>query len=85
MVVAGIDTGVRYTHEVLEPRYRGNLGGGVFSHDYNWLDGVDGSASAPSDDHGHGSHTVGTMVGDDGGANQVGHGARRDVDRLRRL
>ncbi len=72
MVVAGIDTGVRYTHEVLEPRYRGNLGGGVFSHDYNWLDGVDGSASSPSDDHGHGSHTVGTMVGDDGGANQVG-------------
>jgi len=72
MVVAGIDTGVRYTHEVLEPRYRGNLGGGSFDHDYNWLDGVDGSASAPSDDHGHGSHTVGTMVGDDGGANQVG-------------
>ncbi len=72
MVVAGIDTGVRYTHEVLRPRYRGNLGGGVFDHDYSWLDGVDGSASAPSDDHGHGSHTVGTMVGDDGGSNQVG-------------
>lgn len=72
MVVAGIDTGVRYTHEVLLPRYRGNLGGGLYSHDYNWLDGVDGSASAPTDDHGHGSHTVGTMVGDDGGSNQVG-------------
>jgi len=72
MVVAGIDTGVRHTHEVLEPRYRGNLGGGLFDHDYNWLDGVDGSASTPLDDHGHGSHTVGTMVGDDGGSNQVG-------------
>jgi subtilisin family serine protease len=72
MVVAGIDTGVRYTHEVLLPHYRGNLGGGVYNHDYNWLDGVDGSASAPADDHGHGSHTMGTMIGDDGGANQVG-------------
>jgi subtilisin family serine protease len=72
MVVAGIDTGVRYTHEVLLPHYRGNLGGGVYDHDFNWLDGADGSASAPLDDHGHGSHTMGTMIGDDGGANQVG-------------
>ncbi|HSL17696.1 MAG TPA: S8 family serine peptidase [Methylomirabilota bacterium] len=72
LVVANIDTGVRYTHDVLEPHYRGNLGGGAFDHAYNWLDGVDGSAAAPSDDHGHGSHTMGTMVGDDGGANQVG-------------
>ncbi|HSN57354.1 MAG TPA: S8 family serine peptidase, partial [Candidatus Sulfomarinibacteraceae bacterium] len=72
MVVANIDTGVRYTHDVLEPHYRGNLGGGAFDHAYNWLDGVDGSAAGPSDDHGHGSHTMGTMVGDDGGANQVG-------------
>lgn len=72
MVAEGIDTGVRYTHEVLQPHYRGNLGGGVFDHDYSWLDAVDGSATAPVDDFGHGSHTVGTMVGDDGGANQVG-------------
>ena len=72
MVVANLDTGVRYTHEVLEPHYRGNLGGGAFNHDYNWLDGVDGSSAAPFDDHGHGSHTMGTMIGDDGGANQVG-------------
>jgi len=70
MVVAGIDTGVRYTHEVLAPRYRGNLGT-IFVHDYNWLSGDGGSAS-PVDGHGHGTHTVGTMVGDDGGANQVG-------------
>ncbi len=71
MVVAGIDTGVRYTHEVLRPRYRGNLGGGAFDHDFNWLSG-DGGSATPVDGHGHGSHTVGTMVGDDGGANQVG-------------
>jgi len=71
MVVAGIDTGVRYTHEVLEPNYRGNLGGGSFDHDYNWLSG-DGGSATPIDGHGHGTHTMGTMVGDDGGANQVG-------------
>jgi len=71
MVVAGIDTGVRYTHEVLLPHYRGNLGGGVFDHDYNWLS-PDGGSATPVDGHGHGTHTMGTMVGDDGGANQVG-------------
>jgi len=71
MVVAGIDTGVRYTHEVLEPHYRGTLGGGSFDHDYSWLSG-DGGSATPVDGHGHGSHTMGTMVGDDGGANQVG-------------
>jgi subtilisin family serine protease len=71
LVVAGIDTGVRFTHEVLEPQYRGNLGGGSFDHDYNWLSG-NGGSSTPSDTNGHGTHTMGTMVGDDGGANQVG-------------
>lgn len=71
MVVANIDTGVRYTHETLEPHYRGNLGGGSFDHDYNWLGAADGDA-VPTDDHGHGSHTMGTMIGDDGGTNQIG-------------
>jgi len=71
MVVANLDTGVRYTHEVLEPHYRGRLSAGVYDHDYNWLSGTDGSIT-PVDDHGHGSHTMGTMIGDDGGDNQVG-------------
>jgi subtilisin family serine protease len=71
MVVSGIDTGARYTHETLQPQYRGNLGGGSFDHDYNWLSG-DGGSATPVDGHGHGTHTVGTMVGDDGGANQIG-------------
>jgi subtilisin family serine protease len=71
MVVAGIDTGVRFTHEAIEPHYRGNLGGGTFDHDYNWLSG-DGGSATPVDGHGHGTHTMGTMIGDDGGANQIG-------------
>ena len=71
MVVANIDTGVRYTHEALVDHYRGNLGGGNFDHDYNWLGPADGD-TVPTDDHGHGSHTMGTMIGDDGGTNQIG-------------
>ncbi len=71
MVVSNIDTGARYTHNALESHYRGNLGGGSFDHDYNWLSG-DGGAATPADGHGHGTHTLGTMVGDDGGSNQIG-------------
>lgn len=68
VVVANIDTGVRYTHEALRAQYRGTLTG---SHDYNWWD-PDGTLTEPTDANGHGTHTMGTIVGDDGGANQIG-------------
>ena len=73
IVVANIDTGVQYNHPALVNQYRGNLGGGSFDHNYNWWDpaGVC-SPGVPCDNHGHGTHTMGTMVGDDGGSNQVG-------------
>ncbi|MEJ5308968.1 MAG: carboxypeptidase regulatory-like domain-containing protein [Anaerolineae bacterium] len=71
MVVANIDTGVRYTHQALVNHYRGNLGG-TFDHNYNWWDPYGDHPTSPADDNGHGSHTMGTMVGDDGGANQIG-------------
>ncbi len=71
IVVANIDTGVRYTHRALVGHYRGNLGNGIFVHDDNWLDADTGKA-APSDDHGHGSHTMGIMVGDDDAENSIG-------------
>jgi subtilisin family serine protease len=70
VAVANIDTGVRYTHEALVAHYRGNLGGGTFDHDYNWWD-PDGAAPAPVDDNGHGTHTMGTIVGGDGPGPQV--------------
>ena len=70
MVVAGNDTGVSYTHPALVNQYRGNLGGGNFNHNYNWWGGA--GSPAPVDGDGHGTHTMGTMVGDDGGANQIG-------------
>src|SRR5262245_49261195 len=75
IVVANIDTGVQFDHPALVGKYRGNLGGGSFDHNYNWFDpsSVCGSPSlVPCDNNGHGTHTMGTMVGDDGGANQIG-------------
>ena len=73
MVVASNDTGVEYTHPALVNQYRGNLGGGNFDHNYSWWDAWGGAPSpTPVDYDGHGTHTTGTMAGDDGGANQIG-------------
>lgn len=71
ITVASIDTGVRYTHEALMNQYRGNLGGGQFDHNYHWWDPY-AASSEPFDPHDHGSHVTGTIIGDDGGANQIG-------------
>jgi hypothetical protein len=67
VVVANIDTGVFADHPALQAQYRGTATG---SHDYNWFDPR--GAAAPFDNHGHGTHTMGTMVGDDGAGNQIG-------------
>ena len=72
MVVANIDTGVQFNHPALVNQYRGNLGGGSFDHTNNWYDPANICGGAPCDNVGHGSHTMGTMVGDDGAGNQVG-------------
>nr|WP_255672940.1 S8 family serine peptidase [Glycomyces amatae] len=73
IVVASIDTGVDYDHPALVNQYRGNNGDGTFTHDYNFYDVADAcSGDAPCDTDGHGTHTMGTMVGDDGGDNQIG-------------
>jgi subtilisin family serine protease len=79
-VVAGGDTGIRWTHTALKPHYRG-WNGTTADHNFNWHDsihppatgGICGADSvAPCDDNGHGSHTMGTAVGDDGAGNQIG-------------
>src|SRR5205809_1804447 len=81
IVVASADTGVRWTHNALKPHYRG-WDGVTADHDYNWHDsihsggGVCGPDSPqPCDDFFHGSHTTGTAIGADGGANQIGMAA----------
>ncbi|MEV0645780.1 S8 family serine peptidase [Phytomonospora sp. NPDC050363] len=66
VVIANIDSGVQYDHPSLVGSYRGNNGDGTFSHDYNWFDPTGTCATAPCDNNGHGTHTMGTMVGADG-------------------
>jgi hypothetical protein len=75
IVVANIDTGVQFDHPAVAAQYRGNLGGGSYDHNYNWYDpsNICGNPSlVPCDNEGHGTHTMGTMVGDDGAGNQIG-------------
>ena len=75
ITVASQDTGVQWDHPALRPHYRGVSGSGpseVITHTYNWLDArPDGvsvdpceGSDGPCDDYGHGTHTVGTMVGE---------------------
>ncbi|MFW6135576.1 MAG: S8 family serine peptidase [Chloroflexota bacterium] len=78
VVVAGQDTGYDWKHPALVDRYRGSQGETV-THDYNWHDAIhssdsicDADSPAPCDDDGHGTHTMGTIVGDDGEGNQIG-------------
>ncbi|MGA7732101.1 MAG: S8 family serine peptidase [Chloroflexia bacterium] len=78
MVVGNQDTGMRWTHNAIKPKYRG-WNGATADHNYNWWDsihsggGVCGPDSpVPCDDHSHGTHTTGTTVGDDGAGNQIG-------------
>ncbi|MGH3739675.1 MAG: S8 family serine peptidase, partial [Micromonosporaceae bacterium] len=73
VVVANIDTGADYTHPALARQYRGNVGGGAYNHNYNWYDPSQVCPSpAPCDNNAHGTHTMGTMAGDDGAGNQIG-------------
>lgn len=84
VVVGGQDTGYEWDHAALKNQYRG-WNGSVVDHDYNWHDAIHednpisgGTNSCgfdspfPCDDSNHGTHTMGTMIGDDGGSNQIG-------------
>ncbi|MFI7489957.1 S8 family serine peptidase [Micromonospora echinaurantiaca] len=70
ITIANIDTGVQFDHPALVNSYRGNNGDGTFDHNYNWFNAA-GTCATPCDGDGHGTHTMGTMVGSDG-ANQIG-------------
>ena len=79
VLIAGQDTGYQWNHAALKNQYAGWDGSNV-DHNYHWHDAITnpiincGTANQPEscDDHGHGSHTMGTMVGDDGAGNQIG-------------
>ena len=79
VVVAGQDTGYDWTHETLKRAYRGyDAAADTVTHDYSWHDAIHQinpnnsgdnpcglDSPEPCDDHGHGTHTMGTMVGND--------------------
>ncbi|MBE0683579.1 MAG: S8 family serine peptidase [Anaerolineales bacterium] len=61
IVVGQSDSGVDGNHPAIAKQYRGfNTGG-----EYNWFDPWDGTTS-PNDEGGHGTHTMGTILGSDG-------------------
>ena len=84
ITIAGQDTGYDWQHAALKNQYRG-WDGSTADHNYSWHDAIlenDAHTPAgnpcgfnslePCDDGFHGTHTMGTMVGDDGGTNQIG-------------
>ncbi len=62
IVVGQSDSGVQGTHPELADSYLGAQTGGEIKNDYTWLDPWFGD-SFPTDDHGHGTHTLATIVG----------------------
>ena len=82
IVVAGQDTGYAWTHQAIVAQYRGNQNGEL-NHNYNWHDAIRQrigtrpnscgyDLTVPCDDSGHGTHTMGTIVGYDGKKERVG-------------
>ncbi len=73
-VIANIDTGVAVNHPALKTQYRGYNPEDPKnpSHEYNWYDAINGAGS-PMDSDGHGTHTMGTMIGQEmNGKNPIG-------------
>ncbi len=79
IVVAGEDSGIEWDHPALIQHYRGD----ATHHDFNWHDAIREPLKAkqnpcgydlasPCDDGGHGTHTMGTVVGNDGDQNIIG-------------
>ena len=79
VVIAGQDTGYTWDHPALKRAYRG-WDGSTADHSYSWHDSIRTgtntpcgvNTTAPCDDDDHGTHTMGTMVGDDGADNKIG-------------
>jgi serine protease AprX len=82
VVVGGQDTGYTWAHPALRERYRG-WNGSTVDHRHHWFDAISGpiepgsnpcgySTSAPCDDGSHGTHTMGTAVGDGGPGQRIG-------------
>ncbi len=66
VVVANMDSGVDWQHPELMARYRGYAGKPVVVHQGNWHCATDEGYEYPGDGLGHGTHTMGVMVGQNG-------------------
>ncbi len=84
VVVGGQDTGYEWQHPALINQYRGWDGSRV-DHSYSWHDAIREDIPqsfgenrcgfdnpVPCDDNGHGTHTMGAILGDDGAGTQIG-------------
>jgi serine protease AprX len=79
IVIGGQDTGYDWTHPALRDHYLG-WDGATADHNYHWHDAIHSATAnpcgvdsrVPCDDGEHGTHTMGTMVGSDGGQNPIG-------------
>jgi subtilisin family serine protease len=73
IVVANIDSGVDWTHPALKNKWRGyDPTTGAASASGNWFDPVY-NAALPADSDEHGTHVMGTMVGQEpDGSNKIG-------------
>ena len=65
VVVANLDTGVDWQHPALLKKYRGYNPHGPAQHLGNWFVVTGEPYLVPGDSNGHGTHTMGTMVGND--------------------
>jgi subtilisin family serine protease len=80
IVIGNADTGMKWDHPAIKAQYRGFWNGSTADHNYSWHDAIHDSVGnpcgndspVPCDDHGHGTHTTGTTVGDDLAGNQIG-------------
>ncbi|HET7378275.1 MAG TPA: S8 family serine peptidase, partial [Anaerolineae bacterium] len=66
VVVANMDTGVDWQHPALLAAYRGYNFKNLPNHLYSWFDATPDADAYPYDGYGHGTHTMGTLVGSDG-------------------
>lgn len=86
VVIGGQDTGYDWAHPNIIRQYRGWVKDSVADHRYHWYDAIQSisplhkdsinpcglRSAVPCDDNAHGTHTMGTMTGDDGKGNQTG-------------
>ncbi len=69
-IVANIDTGVDGNHPALASRWRGNAPGVPWQA--AWHDPTNNTTTPNPTRGSHGTHTMGTVCGNDGGSNQIG-------------